>query len=233
MSASEKKKKAASKKTISARSQVTGKPPTKRLKARRAKNVKPGTFPNPIKTPKFYVAYIVDQDGKHFYYHGWKPGKKQLVFDDRPEGALWYRSRKGAIDEVSHIIAKTYGYPVAKKTRVHSQIYEFQKSEGGRVNNPVPPSKYAKMKEAIERFREFTGYDPQQYDVFEITPDVALKIGELDGVLYTTIRDGKQESYIHKFKKKSRPLLAVSYDGTQLYILGGGYEFTERGIVDK
>jgi hypothetical protein len=62
---------------------------------------------------------------------------------------------------------------------------------------------------------------------------VAFKIGDCDGILYTTVRDGVTESYIHKFKKKSRPVLASSFDGKQLLILAGGYEFTERGIVDK
>lgn len=63
--------------------------------------------------------------------------------------------------------------------------------------------------------------------------DTALLIGEMDGVLYTTIRDGKTESYIHKFSKKSRPQLAASFDGKQLYVIGGSYTFTDRGIVDK
>lgn len=63
--------------------------------------------------------------------------------------------------------------------------------------------------------------------------DVGFKIGEVDGILYSTIRDGNPEKYIHRFKKKSRPLLAASFDGSQLYILGGGYTFTERGIVDQ
>ena len=39
-------------KAVSAKSQVTGKPPTKRLKKRRAKNTEPGYFPNPIDAAK-------------------------------------------------------------------------------------------------------------------------------------------------------------------------------------
>lgn len=63
--------------------------------------------------------------------------------------------------------------------------------------------------------------------------DTAFTIGELDGVLYTTTRDGKKEPYIHEFKARSRPLLASSFDGQSLYILNGEYEFTDRGIEDK
>ncbi len=90
------------------------------------------------------------------------------------------------------------------------------------------------MKEATELFKSFTGHDAQWFDKYEI-PDysVGLKIGSCDGIMYTTVRDGKTEKYIHKFKKSARPLLVSSYDGQQLIILGGGYNFTERGIVDR
>jgi len=64
------------------------------------------------------------------------------------------------------------------------------------------------------------------------TPTVAAPIGSLDAVMYTTIRDGKVEKYIHRFAKSDRPLLAVTPDGRQLLIVGGLYRFTEAGIVD-
>jgi len=64
-------------------------------------------------------------------------------------------------------------------------------------------------------------------------PKTGLVVGDLDGVLYTTVRDGKTEHYQHDFKKGSRPLLAASSDGKSLHILGGEYEFTERGIEDR
>lgn len=75
---------------------------------------------------------------------------------------------------------------------------------------------------------------PRYIDSYNMPiPDVALKIGHCDGVLYTTVRDGKTEKYIHKFRKSSRPLLAATFDGNQLVLLGGAYQFTDRGIVDK
>lgn len=100
--------------------------------------------------------------------------------------------------------------------------------------NPVKPSSYAKIKEAIERFQSFTGMTPEHLDEYMVEhPDVALKIGTLDAVSYTTVRDGVTERYEHKFNKKSRPFLCSSSDGKQLIILGGLYTFTERGIVDE
>lgn len=61
-------------------------------------------------------------------------------------------------------------------------------------------------------------------------PHVALAVGDLDFVGYTTVRDGRVEKYIHRFPKKRRPLLATSHDGASLEILGGDFQFTEAGI---
>lgn len=100
--------------------------------------------------------------------------------------------------------------------------------------NPVPLSKHAKVIHAIDLFKKFRGDNPEFIETHNVSlPDVAFVIGHLDGVMYTTVRDGKTEKYLHKFKKSSRPLLISSYDGKQLVILGGGYTFTEKGIEDR
>lgn len=114
-----------------------------------------------------------------------------------------------------------------------------------RRKNPVPPSSKATgkthrhVRDQAERakllYTNFTGHeagdevmiDKPQY------PDVMSVIGDIDGLLYTTVRDGKVEKYIHKFKKNSRPLFCIAPDGLTLYMIGGSYEFGERGIVDK
>src|SRR5262245_50526432 len=57
--------------------------------------------------------------------------------------------------------------------------------------------------------------------------------GELLEVRYATVRDGKLEHYRHPFRKGSRPLLAARHDGKRIYIVGGRYRFTDRGIVDQ
>lgn len=101
--------------------------------------------------------------------------------------------------------------------------------------NPVPPAVGTQIKDAKRLYERFTGHEGEVVATVDkqLMPDVLMVIGELDFVGYTTVRDGNTESYIHKFKKKSRPLLCSSPDGKQLYMLGGAYDFTERGIVDK
>ena len=91
-----------------------------------------------------------------------------------------------------------------------------------------------KVAKAIDLFRRFRGDDPEYINTVNLpTTDVLMLIGKCDGVLYTTVRDGKTEKYIHRFTGKSRPLLCSSWDGKQLYMLGGAYNFTAEGIVDK
>jgi len=91
-----------------------------------------------------------------------------------------------------------------------------------------------KVEAAAKLYLQFRGEEPEFVEAvrMQVAP-VMLLIGELDGVLYTTRREGKRESYIHKFKKESRPLLAASHDGSQIYIIGGRYEFSEAGIIDR
>jgi len=64
-------------------------------------------------------------------------------------------------------------------------------------------------------------------------PDVAANIGSCDGILYTTVRDGVEESYIHKFKKSARPQMVAKHDGSAIALIGGNYEFKDSGINDK
>jgi len=61
-----------------------------------------------------------------------------------------------------------------------------------------------------------------------------IPFGTLDYVGYTTRRKGRVEKYHHDFASHARPLLVASFDGQRgLYILGGEYRFTGRGIVDS
>lgn len=91
-----------------------------------------------------------------------------------------------------------------------------------------------RIRKGISLFKRFRGEDPEFIDTHKLpVTDVAMLIGFCDGVLYTTSRDGRKERYVHKFSGKSRPLLAASWDGKQLYLLGGAYNFTEEGIVDR
>lgn len=104
-------------------------------------------------------------------------------------------------------------------------------------NNPAPAlqNKAALIRQAARRIARFTGMNDVSARKIRVSrqSDVVLDIGRVDGILYTTIRDGATEKYIHRFARNARPLLAASPDGKRLYLLGGAYTFTDRGIVDR
>lgn len=102
------------------------------------------------------------------------------------------------------------------------------------MSGKVPLSKRAAAKRAAELYEQFSGHDADEFEQVEIPdpPAVAAVIGRLEGVIYSTVRDGEEERYIHRFRAKSQPLLCVSPDGRQLLIVQGSYQFTDRGIVD-
>ena len=108
----------------------------------------------------------------------------------------------------------------------------------GRVKPSSRAGRYSVPQDDIDRAtsmaERFTGHNPEVIGRVEMPklPKVVTVIGDLDGVLYTTVRDGKVERYVHEFADSDKPLLAVSPDGRQLIIVGGGYRFTELGIVD-
>lgn len=109
------------------------------------------------------------------------------------------------------------------------------KSGKARKNNPVPLSTKANdVEKARLLYEKFTGHDGIDEVVIDkpVIPDVLSVIGDVDGIMYTTVRDGKTEKYLHKFKKSARPLFCVSPDGLSLHLIGGSYQFGERGIVD-
>lgn len=61
-------------------------------------------------------------------------------------------------------------------------------------------------------------------------PRVLVGLGELCGVIYRSDRgqSGRPRKFVHFFE--TPPQLACDPGGRQLYVLGGGYRVTRRGI---
>lgn len=96
------------------------------------------------------------------------------------------------------------------------------------------PASRSRIAAAANRFARFTGHKADRSARIRLPQDSAgLAIGPVLAVAYETVRDGKREKYLHDFRSGSRPTLAASSDGKSLFLLGGAYRFTDRGIVDK
>jgi hypothetical protein len=89
------------------------------------------------------------------------------------------------------------------------------------------------IRRAIDLFVRFREHQPEKIHAvqFEL-PKAVMVVGHLESVCYRTTHGKKPTLYEHKFAPGSRPLLVASADGKQLLLMGGKYNFTERGIVD-
>lgn len=148
-------------------------------------------------------------------------------------------SKASISENVSEMI--TGGYPPARAVAAALKMARaaFKKKFPGKalplkLKKPNPVER-KKINDAVSLYRKFTGMHPKFIKKIRVKarPKIMLAIGPCDGILYSTVRDGGLEEYIHKFKKGSRPLLCSSPDGKQLFLIGGSYDFTQDGIVDK
>lgn len=92
----------------------------------------------------------------------------------------------------------------------------------------------ADLDRADDLLEQFSGTRSKEILRASKTPIKAgLVVGKLEGVMYSTDRGDGTEKFFHRFRRKSRPLLIADSDGSQLDIVGGRYEFTDKGIEDR
>lgn len=92
----------------------------------------------------------------------------------------------------------------------------------------------SRTRRAIRAFEAFKGERPSSVRRSRLPDqDVAgWEMGPLVGVAYEARRDGETARYFHEFKKSARPKLVASDDGRRLYIDGGNFKVTDRGVED-
>lgn len=92
----------------------------------------------------------------------------------------------------------------------------------------------SRISRASKAYEDFSGHKPSKVRRSRL-PDqdvTGWEMGPVIGVAYEARRDGETKPYFHEFKKNVRPRLVARDDGRQLYIEGGKYKVTERGIED-
>lgn len=107
-------------------------------------------------------------------------------------------------------------------------------SDGGssrlRITVPRMECGWDRGQTLFERFHRF----PPDLVVIErcqrTIPATVVKVGHLRGVIYSSDRGnkGRTKTYIHFMK--TPPLLACDPEGTRMFVLGGDYRITPRGI---
>jgi hypothetical protein len=92
-----------------------------------------------------------------------------------------------------------------------------------------------KLARAAAAFEDFTGHKPTKVRRSRLDDKTVASwaLGPAVGIAYEAVRDGKRSQYFHEFAKSARPMLASRDDGRQLYLSGGNYTVTNRGIEDN
>jgi hypothetical protein len=106
-----------------------------------------------------------------------------------------------------------------------SYVHESTDAEG------QPTQREHQLARAGCLFEAFTGVATQRVATRQINrtmPQVLVDMGALRGLVYTKDHCGTGETYIHFMEDP--PRLMCDADGRQLYVLGGSYRVTRRGL---
>jgi hypothetical protein len=89
------------------------------------------------------------------------------------------------------------------------------------------------MQRGMSLYQGFNGFEPSRavkVRHHRVIPPVVVELGELVGLMYRSDKGqlGQPRTYIHRMEHP--PRLVSNIEGTQLYIVGGNYQVTPRGI---
>ena len=89
------------------------------------------------------------------------------------------------------------------------------------------------MQQGMGLYHAFNGFEPPhvvKVRHHRVIPPMVVELGELVGVMYRSDKGqpGQPRTYIHRMENP--PRLVSNIEGTQLYIVGGSYQVTPRGI---
>lgn len=95
---------------------------------------------------------------------------------------------------------------------------------------PPPPNRLRSACELFERFHCFPAWQLARLPCRRVIPRLLVRLGELRGLIYQSDRgqQGCRRPFVHFLENPAQ--LACDPQGRQLYILGGNYRVTQRGI---
>lgn len=97
---------------------------------------------------------------------------------------------------------------------------------------PEPASRLQKACDLFEQFHCFRPRSMMKMPCRRVMPNLLVHVGELRGLIYRSDRGqrGCPRQFVHFLKSPAQ--LACDPTGRQLYIVGGNYRVTPRGIED-
>jgi hypothetical protein len=96
---------------------------------------------------------------------------------------------------------------------------------------PAPPADaLTRGRQLFERFHCFAPDRMLPARVERPSPQTLVRIGRLVGLIYRSDRGqrGRERTFVHFMEEP--PMLAANAQGTQLFVIGGRYRVTARGL---
>lgn len=162
-----------------------------------------------------------------------KPGPVQYVEQFVPPRNAMLVERAAAAHPYTRAQAQTIARELAKVRSVRKA--EAVRGGGAPKKKTVanPAARDEALREAAAALEAFSGHGAEHVEHYVLAgSEAAWGLGPVAAIEYIARRDGETAVYRHEFRRAARPLLASSIDGQQLYLLGGAYSVTDRGIVD-
>jgi hypothetical protein len=115
------------------------------------------------------------------------------------------------------------------KNGAHQALKQAQRTAGEGQNLTARKQ----LEAAGELYKTFNRFAPDRIQHVRqprVMPQVVVNLGDLAGLIYRSDKwqPGHPRTYIHFMEKQ--PRLVSNVAGTQLYIIGGDYQVTARGI---
>jgi hypothetical protein len=89
------------------------------------------------------------------------------------------------------------------------------------------------MQAGAQLYRRFNRFPPGRHERIRhsrLIPPVTVELGELVGIIYRSRKWQPDQARVYIHVMKDPPRLVSNVEGSQLYIVGGSYRITERGI---
>ncbi len=122
---------------------------------------------------------------------------------------------------------------VKRKPALKSTAKKAKKKNPSRKNTSTRVTIERELRRADSFYKDFSwGRDAKEVIKARVpgVPKVLVSLGELHAVEYKAAKGRRgKETYRHVFHK-AKPLLCSDSRGNRLYIIGGDYTITERGI---
>lgn len=106
-------------------------------------------------------------------------------------------------------------------------IEQYSKSRRAHI---ICQSQLERGQKLFKRFHNYSANETITKPFRRKIPKILVKLGSLKGIIYSSDKWqlGHPQTYIHFME--TPPLLVCNPKGTQLYIVGGNYRITPKGI---